>query len=275
MSILLHVVVVAVIVGIWFWQRTPPPREQRLAIEASVITGTAAGKLSAPIPEPIAAAPEPEPEPVPETVAEPEPEVDPAQVAAEAAARDAEAARTAEAEHVAEQRRVAAAKQAAERKAEQAAKEKTEREKKEREKVEREKAEREKLEQERKQRELAQAENARVQRESELNAQIAVEERAAAVRASGQMQQYIAQITARIENAWKRPPNVTPGLQCEVRIRQIPGGVVIGVQVTKCNGDETLRQSVENAVHGASPLPQPSDPALFDRDLTITFRPVK
>jgi colicin import membrane protein len=62
-------------------------------------------------------------------------------------------------------------------------------------------------------------------------------------------------------------------VQCEVRVTQVATGVVTVVQVTKCNGDETVRQSVENAVYGASPLPLPADPDLFERSFTITFRP--
>ncbi len=264
LSILLHLLVVAVVVGIWFWQSAPPPREQRLAIEASVVTSIPPRSQTAPTPVP-------EPDPVAETA--PEPEADPAAVAAEKAQHEAEVARAAEAERIAEQRRVADARLATERKAEQAAKEKAEREKKEREQAEREKAVREKAEQERRQRELAQAELARAQRESELNAKLAEEERVAAVRASGQMQQYRVQLMAQIERAWKRPPSAAPGVQCDVRVTQVPGGVVTRVQVTRCNGDESVRQSVENAVFGASPLPQPADPALFERTFTITFRP--
>jgi colicin import membrane protein len=275
LSILLHGLVVAMAAGIWFWQRdsTPVP-EQRLAIEATVVTSLPATTALAPAPsaEPVPE-PEPLPDPDPEPVPEPEQEVDPVAVAAEAAKREAEVARAAEAKLVAEQRRIAEARLAAERKAELAAKEKAEREKQEREKVEREKAAREKAELERKQREQAQAERARIQRETELNAQIAAEERVAAVRASAAAQQYIAQISSRIERAWNRPPGATPGTQCEVRVTQISTGVVTAVQVIRCNRDETVRQSIEDAVFRASPLPQPSDPALFDRNLAITFRP--
>jgi colicin import membrane protein len=214
-------------------------------------------------------------------VVEPAPDAG-AEAAAAEAEREAEAQRVAEAAHVAEERRVAEERLATERKAqeeatrrktEQVAREKAEREKKEKERLEREKVEREKAEQERRQRELAQAERARTQREAELNAQIAAEERLAAARASGQLAQYLSQITARIERAWKRPPGAAAGLQCEVRVTQVPGGVVTGVQVGRCNGDDTVRQSIEDAVYRASPLPQPADPALFDRNLTITFRP--
>jgi hypothetical protein len=34
-----------------------------------------------------------------------------------------------------------------------------------------------------------------------------------------------------------------------------------------------VRQSIENAVYRASPLPDPPDPALFERKITLRFVP--
>jgi colicin import membrane protein len=269
LSLLLHVVVLAALSAAWFWYRSPPQQDQRLAIQASVITNLPVQQqAAAPAPEPAI---QPEPQPEPEARPQPQ-EDDTAKVAREAAA-----ARAAEAERVAEKRRVAEARLAAQRKAEQAAKEKAENARREREKAEqlkaqREKEEREKADQLRRQREQAEM-DARLQRETELNAQIAAEQRIAAARAGAAGQQYIAQIKARIESRWTRPPGATPGTQCEIRVTQVPGGVVTDVKVVRCNRDDTVRQSIEDAVFRASPLPQPSDPALFDRNLTITFRP--
>jgi colicin import membrane protein len=275
LSILLHVLVVAGLVGAWFWYRAPAPTEQRLAIEASVITSLPVQSeppavASEPAPD---AEPEPEPDPQPEPVPEPEPR----ESAAELAAREAEAKRVADAERVAEQRRVAEARLAAQRKTDQAAREKKdretkEREQKERERVERERVERERAEQLRRQREQTEME-ARLQREAELSAKLAAEQRIAAARSGAAGQQYIRQIAAHIERRWNRPPGATPGTQCEVRVTQAESGTVIRVEGVRCNRDETVRQSIEDAVLRASPLPQPSDPALFDRNLTITFRP--
>jgi len=87
------------------------------------------------------------------------------------------------------------------------------------------------------------------------------------------MAQYQEQIRARIERAWIRPASARTGLRCEVRITQVPGGEVVGVKVGTCNGDDSVRQSIEAAAYRASPLPLPADPALFDRNLVVTFRP--
>jgi colicin import membrane protein len=53
----------------------------------------------------------------------------------------------------------------------------------------------------------------------------------------------------------------------------VPGGAVSAVQVGSCNGDAAVRQSIADAAYRASPLPAPPDPALFDRDLVVTFAP--
>lgn len=86
---------------------------------------------------------------------------------------------------------------------------------------------------------------------------------------------YIADIQNKVERNWIRPASARQGLKCKVAVNQIPGGEVINVTVTQCNGDEVFRSSVEKAVYKASPLPRPSDPGLFDRDIVFTFKPKK
>lgn len=261
LSVLLHAALAGGIVAFWFLSRTPP-EPQRLAIEATVI-----GSLPvAPSPRPPDPLPEPEPEPEVVPPDPPPPAEDPA--IAEAAARVAEERRLAD-ERLAAERK--AAEESRKREAEQAAKERAAREKAERDKATKEEAERQRLAREKAARD--EAERQRAQRESDLLAQLAAEERAAAARNSSLMQQYVAQITARIERAWIRPASATVGLKCEVRVTQVPGGAVTGVQVGRCNGDESVRQSIEAAVLRASPLPEPSDPALFERILVINFQP--
>lgn len=275
LSILLHLGIVAIVAGFWLWsQRSRPP--QPIGISGSVVTAEQLAGMSRPAPEPVIEEPlpeailpelEPEPEPLPE---EPlPPEEDPAVLQAQA-----------EAERVAEERRVAEAQQAAERKArEDAAREQAERERREKERVAREKAEQEKAERERVARENAERQRRerelaeRNRREAELAAQLAVEDRREAVRGSALANQYKAQIEAKIMRAWRKPPSALPGLVCEVRVTQVQGGAVAGVQIGRCNGDEAVRQSVEAAVLRASPLPAPPDPALFERELIVTFRP--
>jgi colicin import membrane protein len=273
MSILLHVAVIGAIFGAWYWIAQRPKPVQSMGIEARVVTGDALEATRAPPP------PQPEPEPAPvveEPPPPPPPEPEPAGPTAEELA-----AQAAEQAHVAEERRLAAEREVAERKAAaaKAERERKEKERKEKERLAREKAEQEKAEKAERERlaqqkaEQERAEKARQQREDELSAQLAAEERRAAARSSSAMAQYVGQIANKIERNWLRPPGVKPGLECEVRVTQIQGGTVTGVKVARCNADEAVRLSVEAAVLRASPLPTPSDPALFERELVVTFRP--
>ena len=253
-SVALHAVIVGLIALAFVSFRPRPAPQERLGISATVVPSTPARRPAPPPPEPVVEQVAPEPEP------EPEPQVD---AAAEERARREAAAREQEQQRLAQE---------AEREREQQERERVEREKAEREKAAREQAAREKAERD-KAAAAAAAAAARAEREAELNARIAAEERLASARASGLMQQYVAQITSKIENNWRRPSSARPGLDCEVSVTQVPGGAVTNVSVGRCNGDAAVRESIEAAVYRASPLPLPPDPALFERNLIVTFRP--
>jgi hypothetical protein len=84
---------------------------------------------------------------------------------------------------------------------------------------------------------------------------------------------YMYAIRQRISRNWVKPPTATDGIECVISIRQLPGGEVVSVSIGTCNGDSAVRRSIESAVHRASPLPSPSDPGIFDPDISLTFRP--
>ena len=260
-SVLLSVLVHAAIVGLlgfgWWRFRKPVSVPPQLAIEATVVMDTAAA-VSVPAeasPAP-AAAPAPVPAPIPA----------PPSAAATERAAAAAAKRLDDAERTREQRRRDAEQQeAARRDAERA-------------------AERAAAEQAAVQKAQALAESAaklkaqqaaadKARREAELHAQLASEERVNAARGSAEMASYLALITGRINRAWIRPSSVRAGLSCVLHVTQVPGGEVTGVQIVSCNGDQAARESIEAAVYRASPLPTPSNPDLFDRNLTIRFHP--
>ena len=119
----------------------------------------------------------------------------------------------------------------------------------------------------------AQEQKLRAQRESELRRQLADEEKVAALQAGPLQKSYIASIQGRISRAWLKPASARSGIVCSIDVTQVPGGEVTQVRVTNCNGDEAVRQSIENAVYRASPLPEPPDPALFQRNLKLIFKP--
>jgi len=111
------------------------------------------------------------------------------------------------------------------------------------------------------------------EREAQLLAQLAAEEERESAVSAGLLDQWRELIRQRIQRNWVKPPSATAGIDCEVRVTQIPGGDVVDVQVTRCNGDDAVIRSIENAVLRASPLPPPPDPALFERRLVLDFKP--
>jgi colicin import membrane protein len=113
-------------------------------------------------------------------------------------------------------------------------------------------------------------ERARVE---ELRRQMAEEEHVAAVQSGPLADRYRAALQARIQKAWIKPPSARVGIDCLVEVTQVPGGEVTSAKVTQCNGDAAVRQSIENAVYRASPLPDPPDPALFQRNFAFRFKP--
>jgi len=109
----------------------------------------------------------------------------------------------------------------------------------------------------------------RRQAESDLQQQAALEAKRNSAR-----EQYIREIEDKIRRRWNRPLSAQPGLDCAVRVVQAPTGDVLSAVVApSCNGDDAVRRSIERAVFDASPLPRPLDPAVFDRNLNVTFRP--
>ncbi|MFZ9709677.1 MAG: TonB C-terminal domain-containing protein [Steroidobacteraceae bacterium] len=242
-SLALHTVLVVALVGWTVWQASvsgaatsaPPPAEPP-AIEAVLVDAS----LLEPPPPPA------EPEPTAADLARVE-----SQRAAEAErieTRRREVERVRRAEEL--RRREAAAREAAARK---------------------EAARQEAAKQEAQRREAQQ----RRARETELQQALAAEEERAAI-ASARARlaaQWAAAIQGRVQRAWIRPPSARPGLDCRVAVTQVPGGAVVRVEVKQCNGDEAVRQSIEAAVMRASPLPSPADPAIFERELELRFRP--
>lgn len=109
--------------------------------------------------------------------------------------------------------------------------------------------------------------------EAELRRQVAEEERLSALETGPLMDRYKASLQNRITHAWIKPASARVGIDCVVAVTQSPIGEVTNARVTECNGDAAVRQSIENAVYRASPLPEPPDPALFQRNFSFRFKP--
>lgn len=82
---------------------------------------------------------------------------------------------------------------------------------------------------------------------------------------------YIFRIRQAITRNWVVPKSGEEGLDCVVKVQQTAGGVVLNVSFGSCNGDATVRRSIQLAVEKASPLPAPREPSVFDRNLELRF----
>jgi colicin import membrane protein len=233
LSILVHAGLVAALVWSWWRWRAPVRAPEQMAIEATVVLERAATTA----PATTVTSP-----PAPQPAAERE------QAAAAAEEKRAEEQARREREQQVEGRRLKEQQEAAQRQQEAAA---------------------ERAAQEQAQR----AARDKARREAELRAQLATEERVNAARGSAEAASWLALIRDRVTRAWIRPPSARAGVNCEVHVTQVPGGVVTGVQIGSCNGDAAVRESIEAAVYRASPLPTPSNPDLFDRNLKFNFHP--
>ena len=257
MAVLLHVVIFGSMIMAFDYARPTPFTP--LAVQATLVQ-----EIPETTPPPPVVEPEPEPEPV---IEEPEPEPD----------NSAELRRQAEEEKrrldalLEQQRLDELKKQEAEEKKrkerEEAERKEREEEEKERRRIEAEKKREEDIRRQREENERLRRELEAEQRREELEA----EERRFAARNSAEMAAYQFAIAQKIRRNWAVPASAGPETKCSVRVTQLPGGDVVGVNIISCNGDDAVRRSVEAAIRRSSPLPEPEDPDLFDRNLTLNL----
>ena len=85
--------------------------------------------------------------------------------------------------------------------------------------------------------------------------------------------QYAAAIQNAVTPNWLRPDNM-PDVPCVVHIVQLPGGDVMSAKVdASCPYDDAGKRSIENAVLRTKTLPYTGFESVFQREITLTFRP--
>jgi colicin import membrane protein len=277
LAVLLHLAILAALLVAFDFTRPSSPATP-LAIEATLVSEAEMQQAPVAAPPPVEEEPEPEPEPQPDLAEQ-------QRLEEERLLRQRDLER--------EQERIRQEQAAEERRLEQEALERRQRDEAERQRREREaeeQREREEAELERQRQEAERKrledierqrqENERKRQEAEeaeqmrqFEAELAEEQRQLDAMNSGEQAQYVFAITQAVTRAWIKPASATPGLKCVVEVRQLPGGEVVGATITSCNGDAAVQRSIEAAVYKASPLPEPENPALFDRNLRITFEP--
>lgn len=125
-----------------------------------------------------------------------------------------------------------------------------------------------------------QDEQERQQRIAELQKQMELEEaerKKQAQRAAQQKEvdRYRALIKQSISNKWRIPVSARKGQECVLKLKLIPSGEVVSIEVVKSSGDAIFDRSVTAAVNSASPLPlPPAESGLFNefREINLPFR---
>ncbi len=122
------------------------------------------------------------------------------------------------------------------------------------------------------------AEEARQEAElkRKLEAERAAREALARRQASQAINKYRSLIKRAVTRHWNIPANASRDLKCIVKVRIIPSGDVVDVQIIQSSGDAAFDNSVEKAVYRAAPLPvPPAESGLFDnfREVNFEFEP--
>lgn len=115
--------------------------------------------------------------------------------------------------------------------------------------------------------------------EAEMKQKLAADRRRTAAQQQAnqrEISKYLGLIKNAVTQHWTLPSQEVKGLRCKVKVRIIPNGEVIDVQIIKSSGNLAFDRSVETAVYRAAPLPVPSiDSGLFDkfREVIFSFEP--
>lgn len=136
--------------------------------------------------------------------------------------------------------------------------------------------EQERLEQQRRQEEARQ--EALRQQQAEEAARQAEAQAAAQSAAQDQVAGYTAIIHDLVQRNWSRPPSARNGMTAVLRIRMVPTGDVVDVEIVRSSGDAAFDRAAEDAVRAVGRFRELSSmpPRLFEanfRSLLLTFRP--
>ena len=273
LALLVEAAFVAVLVFSVTWQnRKPEPVVAELYAPPTKAPPSDTPPVAKPPPAPPEPAPEPAPKPEPpkpQPPPKPEPKAnvpDPhaAEIALKAKAEDERRQKDAA------QRLEAQKKAEADRRDAQKARERKD-------------AEDRRLLEEKKAQDEKRATEARVRQQKETDALLAQadsEARAHAQKAAedaarGRAQaDWIRSIQAKVRGNVNVPPDIAGNPEAIFEVVQLPTGEIIDVQLRKGSGNRVYDEAVQRAILKSSPLPRPERPELFQRSLTLKFRPL-
>jgi colicin import membrane protein len=84
---------------------------------------------------------------------------------------------------------------------------------------------------------------------------------------------YAAKIRGKVKGNIVLPPAIQGNPEAIFAVNQLPSGEVLDVKLKHSSGNPALDDAIERAIRKSSPLPKPDDPALFQRELTIKYKP--
>jgi colicin import membrane protein len=261
LAIAVHAIFFALIVFGVSWQSQPTA-----PVQAELWDKLPPAKKAAPEPPPKPKPEPPKPEPKPEPPKpEPKPEPPKPEAKPEPPKPDPAIAEKLEREKLEREQREKAERE----KRERLERQKAEEAKRKREEEEaRKKREREELAKKKREEE----EKRRLEEAARKEAERQAAEAAAAKKR--EFDKYVDNIRSKIRGRANVPDTVRGNPEVHVRIRVLPGGEVLDIQVTKRSGNPAYDSAIERAIRSASPLPvpHPNDP-LFPqfRELNLVF----
>ncbi len=276
LAIGMHVVALLLLIFGVVWQRRVSEPAAVVELWDTMTPPKHATPTPKPKPKPE---PEPEPEPKPRPKPKPEPKPEPPPPPPKPEAKPIPKADIALKEKLEKERKLKE-QQELEKKKQQD----LERKKEEEAKKLKAQREQQQLEAKKKEDEKKKLEKERVAQEAEAKKQAAEKQaiadklaREAASARAGEIDKYTRMIQDRVRQRIVEPPNLQGNPEVEIELRILPGGDVLepSVRVRRSSGNSAYDDAVLRAVMKASPLPVPSDPALFNqlRELNLKVRP--
>jgi colicin import membrane protein len=275
LAVAVHAAFLAVLIFAVRWQnRQPEPVTAELYAPPAPAPAPAATAAPEP-PTPANPEPQPEPEPKPSPPPAPRPAPPPKPAQPPAAAKPEPAAEKPDAKAAAIA--LKAQQEELRRKKEAAEKERLERARKDAETRE---AEKKKQDEQRKAaesraRQEREAQEMKLQAEREKSARAAQQQAAdAAAAARGRAEaDYVRKIQAKVRGNVILPPDIAGNPEAIFDVVQLPTGEIIDATLRKSSGARAYDDAVQRAILKSSPLPRPDRPDLFQRTLTLRFRP--
>ena len=124
-----------------------------------------------------------------------------------------------------------------------------------------------------KRRRRAQAER-EAQSRAQAEAQVRAREASEASARSKSQEDWIRRIQAKVKGNVIVPSELAGNPEAIFEVVQLPTGEIIDTTLRKSSGNRAYDDAVQRAILKSSPLPRPDRPDLFQRSLTLKFRPL-